>query len=83
MTVVRNFHAHNRCGIILSWGALDQMGHNHVNNHDPAYVRTLFNELGYEVDAELMAAFKWRVQPWLRKHLFAFRRRDAPALCRG
>ena len=83
MTVVRNFHAHNRCGIILSWGALDQMGHNHVNNHDPAYVRTLFNELGYEVDAELMAAFKWRVQPWLRKNLFAFRRRDAPALCRG
>jgi uncharacterized protein (DUF2249 family) len=53
MTFVRNLHAHNRRGIILSWATLNQGGSGHVNNHDPRYLRDTFEELGYVYDEAL------------------------------
>ena len=31
--VIRNIHAHNTRGVILSWARLGQPGNGHVNNH--------------------------------------------------
>jgi hypothetical protein len=45
--VVRNLHAHNRRGIVLSWGALHQPGVAHVNNHNATYIAKIFDGLGY------------------------------------
>ena len=56
--VVRNLHAHNCRGIILSWASLGQNGHNHVNNHDASYVMTLFGQLGYWHDAATSLRFQ-------------------------
>ena len=52
---VRNLHAHNRCGIILSWAALNQRGNAHINNHSPEYLKRLWADLGYFVHNELTA----------------------------
>ena len=48
---IRNLHAHNCLGIVFSWSALNQGGHGHINNHDPLYMRTLFEDLDYVFDA--------------------------------
>mmetsp|Transcript_39767 Transcript_39767/g.65928 ORF Transcript_39767/g.65928 Transcript_39767/m.65928 type:complete len:350 (+) Transcript_39767:91-1140(+) len=47
---MRNIHAHNCIGVVLSWARLDQGGHGHVNTHDPAYVRGVFADLDYLYD---------------------------------
>lgn len=57
-TYVRNLHAHNCVGIIVSWAALRQPGHMHINNHDASYVIHVFEQLGYFVDEQLTS--------WLR-----------------
>ena len=54
-TFIRNLHAHNCLGIILTWANLNQGGTAHINNHDPLYLRTLFEELGYTFDEQLTA----------------------------
>ena len=53
MNYVRNLHAHNCRGIIISWGNVLQRGHGHINNHRWSYIRDLFVELDYELDREL------------------------------
>ena len=50
---IRNLHAHNCRGIILSWAVLNQGGHSHINNHSPDYIQKIFSELGYVYDNEL------------------------------
>ena len=45
-TVIRNLHAHNCRGIILSWAVLGQKGPGHINNHDNAYLMRVFTQLG-------------------------------------
>ena len=52
---VRNLHAHNCRGVIISWAFLNQGGSSHINTHDPLYVRTLFEELGYVFEPQLSA----------------------------
>lgn len=84
---IRNLHTHNCRGIVLSWAILGQGGHNHVNNHDNAYVISRFRELGYLYDEQLSDKFRhgppvtglamvpnvdeW---PWFRKSVLVFRR---------
>ena len=83
-TFVRNVHAHNRCGIVLSWAPLDRYGISHVNNHSPEYVRALFEELGYLMDTELTKEIHHRAaRSWMRDHVFVFRRRMQPLECSG
>jgi hypothetical protein len=57
---VRNLHAHNRCGLILSWAQLSQRGLQHINNHSPAYLAQLMSELGYFVHTALSADLRGR-----------------------
>ena len=47
MMMVRNLHAHNCRGVVLSWAYLGKYGVGHVNNHGRAYLIPLFEELGY------------------------------------
>jgi hypothetical protein len=56
---VRNIHAHNACGVLISWASLNQGGSNHVNTHDPGYVRSIFEELGYVYDAVWSARMQY------------------------
>lgn len=52
-SVLRNLHAHNCKGLIVSWGQLGQPGHAHVNNHSPQYVVRQIEGLGYRVSDKL------------------------------
>ena len=47
--LIRNLHAANRCGIILSWGRYTpgKRGHGDANYHSKAYMVELFQTLGY------------------------------------
>ena len=88
---VRNLHAHNCRGVVLSWAKLNQGGHGHVNTHDPAYVRAIFHDLGYVWDkaaSEKMYALMIgeRVaaepeEPAENRSLQVLRRRVTPAGC--
>jgi len=49
---VRNLHAHNCVGIVLSWSHPPYGGCGHVNNHHTPYIVALFAELGYVYDAD-------------------------------
>jgi hypothetical protein len=61
--VVRNLHAHNCRGVLLSWASLWQSGYRHVNNHGHAYLTRLFRGLGYRPRDDLARAMR---KPWLR-----------------
>lgn len=56
--VMRNLHAHNCRGLILSWGEIGKAGVGHVNNHSPAYLRQLLEELGYQWNEEATLALR-------------------------
>lgn len=58
LTVIRNLHAHNCRGLILSWAYLGKWGVGHVNNHSPRYLRLLLDELGYSFDAAATTALQ-------------------------
>ena len=49
---VRNLHAFNRRGVVLSWGHLGQPGYGHINNHGRKYIQSIFTGLGYWLDEE-------------------------------
>ena len=51
--VLRNLHAHNCRGIVLSWARLRQRGHGHVNNHMPDYLAKKLHALGYFVNENI------------------------------
>ena len=73
---MRNVHAHNLCGVVISWAPLDRIGLRHVNNHSPEYVRALFEDLGYAMDAALTEEMRRRAaRAWMSGHIFVFRRR--------
>jgi len=87
---VRNLHAHNCRGVILSWAALRQGGNHHINNHGNAYVIELFTELGYRHMHSLSHSLRFDLNrsvpgfhrfTMLRSTLMAFERHtpiDAP-----
>lgn len=67
--VIRNLHAHNCRGIILSWAKRVQFGLGHVNNHDPSTLEAKFRALGYYVHSDLTNAIsnptaKGDIQQW-------------------
>ena len=55
---IRNLHALNCRGVVVSWAALKQAGFGHVNNHDPQYVRSVFEGLGYRYSAAISMAIR-------------------------
>ena len=56
--LIRNLHALNCRGILLSWASLWQSGHGHVNNHGLPYLRRTFEGLGYRVREDLTHAMR-------------------------
>jgi len=48
--IVRNLHAHNCRGIILSWGTYNEVELKSSNLHDEEYVIETFSKLGYYTD---------------------------------
>lgn len=65
---LRNLHAHNCKGVILSWAALGQGGNSHVNCHSNEYVISHFQDMGYEVDIDLMEKFRARGNSTMQQH---------------
>ena len=47
MMVVRNLHAMNCRGIVLSWAQLGKWGVGHVNTHRSSYLIETFTAIGY------------------------------------
>jgi len=75
--VIRNLHAHNCKGIVLSWAQAKQGGHHHINNHDEEYLVDIFSQLGYEKDEEATSQIVSGVEhkhSWLRR-VFVLRRK--------
>ena len=77
---VRNLHAHNCRGILLSWGIVGQTGHHHVNTHRAGYIVSMFKDLGYVFDgAQTFRLRKAALLPWFRRSIYVFER--AVAAC--
>lgn len=63
--MIRNLHAHNCKGIVLSWAKADQGGHCHINNHNEEwYLVDIFGQLGYVKDEEATAQVTHDMGPW-------------------
>lgn len=76
--IIRNLHAHNCKGIILSWSVAGHGGHHHVNLHNNQYLIDIFSELGYENDVESANLLKSdipKMWEFLRK-IMVFRRKE-------
>ena len=80
--VIRNLHAHNCRGILLSWGIPGQGGLNHVNLHDSQYLIDIFEDLGYVFDVETTRHFRDSICPtgkqgacWFKTSFLALRRK--------
>ena len=78
--LIRNLHAHNTKGLILSWAGVAQGGNGHVNNHSQEYLIKLFEALGYDFDEGASKGIRAAAFfSWFRQTLFIFRRRqDGP-----
>ena len=50
---VRNLHAHNCHGIVLSWALIRQKGIAHINAHSRGYLVNALRELGYRLHEPL------------------------------
>jgi len=74
--LVRNLHAHNRVGLILSWGTLNQPGVAHINNHNQSYVSALFEALGYHRNLPFERALRLaaKASPWLSRNVLVLER---------
>jgi len=78
---LRNLHAHNCRGIIISWSPLGKPGNGHINNHRTAYIVERMRGLGYWHDTNLSRALRnsqpgpgMQVHWWVTKGINAFRR---------
>ena len=70
---VRNIHAHNCRGVVLSWASLGKSGVGHTNLHSSEYLINLFTKLGYR--------YHNQSTNWLRReHLSPGNLRHAHAL---
>ena len=81
--VIRNLHAHNCRGVLLSWGIPGQGGLNHINLHDSQYLIDIFQGLGYEHDEAITGHFRSSIcadgssgSCWLKTSFLAFRRKQ-------
>lgn len=85
---IRNLHAHNRCGVLLSWACCNG-GHQHINLRPNAFVIRAFEDLGYRFDARRSEAMRrpalrealrdnrsHRVYGWFATSLMLFVRRE-------
>mmetsp|Transcript_16572 Transcript_16572/g.24776 ORF Transcript_16572/g.24776 Transcript_16572/m.24776 type:complete len:386 (-) Transcript_16572:72-1229(-) len=77
--VIRNLHAHNCRGILLSWGTPGQGGLNHINLHDNQYLIDIFTSLGYVHDVSVSEKFRSAMTTdgsWFATSLVVLRRKN-------
>ena len=81
---IRNLHASNCRGVVLSWGQYGPGGHGDATYHTQAYLVQLFDSLGYDFMRALTDKTK-RMQVgrrgvsrhwWFDRNLYIFRRRE-------
>lgn len=78
--MIRNLHAHNCKGIILTWGTDGQIDMIKSSNlHDESYLIDLFSQLGYDYDVKESDRFRnhWDLEvdgPWFHESLLVLRR---------
>ena len=74
---IENLVRHSKEGIILSWAAVGQGGHSHVNTRDFPYIKSKMEEKGYMFDEENSAAFKKAATfGWFKNNVNVFRRKS-------
>ena len=72
---IDNLTRHAKEGIILSWAAVGQVGHSHVNNQDLSYVREQLEKRGFKINHELSKSFKNASKlEWLKKNMYIYTR---------
>lgn len=84
-TFLRNLHAHNCMGVVLSWACYG--GHQHVNRRPNDWVIDAFQRLGYRYDAatsqrmrqpglrdRLSSNYSYRVYGWFARSVMVFER---------
>ncbi len=76
---IRNLHAHNCRGVILSWETPEQPGKGRVNLHNNDYLIRIFSELGYAYDRLMTTIFRDGIQvdgsdTHFRQSILIFRR---------
>ena len=80
-TVIRNLHAHNCRGVILSWAIPGQVGHSHVNNHANEYIIDIFLKLGYRHLEGMGKKFRRKATYyWFKRSIMVFERYN-PLIC--
>lgn len=75
---LKNIHASNRRGVIISWALAHPWarGHGHINNRDNDDVICVFQRLGYQHDHEWSAAGRnasTKVNTWFANTFMVFR----------
>ena len=95
-TLIRNIHATNCKGVILSWAVPGQGGHSHINCHSSGYLIKLFTQLGYRVNWSMRNRLRATDEEslkvrgnndhgdgawWLHKSFLAFERITRPEGC--
>ena len=80
---IRNLHAHNCLGIILSWALPGQNGYHHINTHSNHYVIDIFLGLGYFYNEPLSQEFRSGAKyDWFRHSIMVFERYRPHGGCR-
>jgi len=77
---LRNLHAHNCQGIVLSWATFAQRGGtSHINLHRNQHLEGIFDDLGYVLDKEWQEKFRnaTTTSSFFRGSLMVFKRRHA------
>ena len=86
--LLRNLHAHNCRGVILSWASLNQKGQGHINNHAFSHVAKMMTSLGYFVNNSLTSRLRKGVpaaglptHKYVASHVAAFERFERISPC--
>ena len=71
-----NLVRHSREGIILSWAAIGQGGHSHINNRDFPYIKAKMEERNYIHDNKSSQFFKAQSSfGWFRNNINVYKKR--------
>jgi hypothetical protein len=72
---IDNLTRHAKEGIILSWAVVGQLGHSHVNNQNPPYVKEQLENRGFKLDQSVTDQMKNAASfPWLKRNIYVYTR---------
>ena len=74
---VNNLVRHCKKGIVLSWAVKGQRGAGHFNNQNNAYVKNMFDELGFDSEPEVEQTLRnASTRYWFKNTIMVFRKRE-------